>query len=178
VGVLPKSNMVVVGASRRSAPCERSVLEAVPAMLAWNELDPTLLQAFGIASGLRTCRRLAWLTDVTLAIEKQGGFPGGCGKESLTRFTRLITPPEVDRDEWDSLGRPKEPVPSCSADHIRRDRPHWSPIAPTYAACRWSSWRRGVRNSTSLLLGAGWAFESSSPIAILRAQTSRGRSRP
>ena len=88
------------------------VLEAVPAMLAWNELDPTLLQAFGIASGLRTCRRLAWLTDVTLAIEKQGGFPGGCRKESLTRFTRLITPPEVDRDEWDSLGRPKEPVPS------------------------------------------------------------------
>jgi transcriptional regulator with XRE-family HTH domain len=88
------------------------VLEAVPAMLAWNELDPALLQAFGIASGLRTCRRLAWLTDVTLAIEKQGGFPGGCSKELLTRFTRLITPPEVDRDEWDSLGRPTEPVPS------------------------------------------------------------------
>jgi hypothetical protein len=72
----------------------------------------------------------------------------------------------------------RNPLLKGSADHIRRDRPHWSPIAPTYAACKWSGWRRGVRNSTSLLLGAGWAFESSAPIAILRAQTSRGRSRP
>ena len=75
---------------------------------------------------LRTCRRLAWLADVTLAIDKQGGFPGGCRKESLARFTRLVYACLiVDRDEWDSLGRPTATVafiPSLEAmaDQLRR----------------------------------------------------------
>jgi transcriptional regulator with XRE-family HTH domain len=88
------------------------ILEAVPAILAWNEIDPILLQAFGIASGSRTCARLGWLADVALAIDEQGGFPGGCRKESLARFTRLVSLAETNRDAWDCLGHPKEPLPS------------------------------------------------------------------
>jgi transcriptional regulator with XRE-family HTH domain len=88
------------------------ILEAVPALLAWNEIDPILLQAFGLTYGPRICRRLAWLADVTLAIDKQGGFPGGCRKEALARFTRLVSSPDSDRDAWDSLGRPMAKLPS------------------------------------------------------------------
>jgi transcriptional regulator with XRE-family HTH domain len=88
------------------------ILEAAPAILAWNEIDPILLQAFGLTNAPRTCRRLAWLGDVTLAIDKQGGFPGGCRKEALARFLRLVASPDSDRDAWDSLGRPMAKLPS------------------------------------------------------------------
>jgi transcriptional regulator with XRE-family HTH domain len=88
------------------------ILEAVPAILAWNEIDPILLQANGLTTGRRACRRLAWLTDVTLAIDKQGGFPGGCRKEVLARFSRLVAPFDTDRDVWDSLGHPMAKLPS------------------------------------------------------------------
>jgi hypothetical protein len=88
------------------------ILEAVPAILAWNEIDPILLQAYGLTKDPRTARRLAWLADVPLAIDKQSGFPGGCRKEALARFTRLVSPPLADRDDWDSLGRPLAKLPS------------------------------------------------------------------
>ena len=80
------------------------ILEAVPAILAWNGLDPILLRAYGLTKDSRTARRLAWLADVTLAIDKQSGFPGGCRTDALACFTRLVSPPLTDRDDWDSLG--------------------------------------------------------------------------
>jgi hypothetical protein len=101
--------IALVVASEEPAP---RILEAVPAILAWNEIDPILLQAFGLTNAPRTCRRLAWLADVTLAIDKQGGFPGGCRKEALVRFTHLVASPDADRDSWDSLGRPVAKLPS------------------------------------------------------------------
>jgi transcriptional regulator with XRE-family HTH domain len=101
--------IALVAAPEEPAP---RILEAVPAILAWNEIDPILLQAFGLTNAPRTCRRLAWLVDVTLAIDKQGGFPGGCRKEALARFTRLVSSPDSDRDAWDSLGRPMAKLPS------------------------------------------------------------------
>jgi hypothetical protein len=88
------------------------ILEAVPAILAWNELDPILLRAYGLTQDSRTARRLAWLADVTLAIDKQSGFPGGCRRDALARFTRLVSPPLTERDDWDSLGRPMAKLPS------------------------------------------------------------------
>jgi hypothetical protein len=56
--------------------------------------------------------RLAWLADVVLALERIGGFPGGCpGKEDLVAFVKSIKKPAPHR--WDDLGRPAE-MPATS----------------------------------------------------------------
>jgi transcriptional regulator with XRE-family HTH domain len=81
------------------------IIEAIPAVLAWNVINPVLLKAYGRAAGLGTARRLAWLADVALAIERQGGFPGGCRKDPLERFIRIVSPPP-EQSGWDSLGKP------------------------------------------------------------------------
>jgi transcriptional regulator with XRE-family HTH domain len=88
-----------------TAPDPR-IIEAIPAVLAWNEVDPVLLRAYGLTSGPRTVRRLAWLAGVALAIDRRRGFPGGCAREPLDRLTRLIRPPAPGRRTWDSLGHP------------------------------------------------------------------------
>lgn len=105
----PEELMALVLASEEPDP---RILEAVPAILAWNEFDPILLEAFGRTNGTRTCRRLAWLADVALAIEKHGGFPGRCRKEALARFTQLVALPDTGKDVWDGLGRPSVILPS------------------------------------------------------------------
>ena len=69
------------------------ILEAIPAVLAWNEIDPVLLRAYGLTTRPQTARRLAWLADIALAVDRRGGFPGGCRKEQLTRFSRSIRAP-------------------------------------------------------------------------------------
>ena len=90
----PEEVIALVLAPEEPAP---RIVEAVPALLAWNEIDPILLQAHGLTHGPRTCTRLAWLADVTLAIDKHGGFPGGCSREALVRFTRLVSAPDMGR---------------------------------------------------------------------------------
>jgi hypothetical protein len=51
------------------------------------------------------------LADVTLALERAGGFPGGCpGKEDLLAFVKRIPKPATDR--WDDLSRPAERLPT------------------------------------------------------------------
>ena len=82
------------------------ILEAIPAILAWNRINPVLLRAYGLTTRPRVTRRLAWLADIALAIDRRGGFPGGCRKEPLARFTQMIPAPSPESDEWDSLGRP------------------------------------------------------------------------
>jgi transcriptional regulator with XRE-family HTH domain len=91
---------------------EPRILEAVPAVLAWNEIDPIVLRAYSLSTRPRTAHRLAWLADITLAIDRRSGFPGGCRKEPLARFTRVIRGPSPDRDVWDSLGRPMAKLPT------------------------------------------------------------------
>lgn len=101
---------VIVLAILGTEPAAR-VLEAVPALLAWNRWDYVLLWAFARVNG-RVLNRLAWLADVTLALERGGGFPGGCpGKEDLTRFVKRVKPPK--RDWIDPVGHPS-PEPSRS----------------------------------------------------------------
>jgi transcriptional regulator with XRE-family HTH domain len=88
------------------------IVEAIPAVLAWNELKPALLRAYGITT--RTTFRLAWLADIALTIERQKGFPGGCRKEPLERFLKAAYPLHKRRPEgeaWDGLGRPMSGVP-------------------------------------------------------------------
>jgi hypothetical protein len=61
----------------------------------WNEIDPILLRALSLATRPRTARRLAWLADITLAIDQRRGFPGGCrsiamGRDEILRFLKAI----------------------------------------------------------------------------------------
>jgi transcriptional regulator with XRE-family HTH domain len=88
------------------------VVEAIPAVLAWNELDPTLLRAYGVMT--KTTARIAWLADVALAIERQGGFPGGCRREPLERFLKNLetTRKLLSLRGWDDLGRPMSGEPT------------------------------------------------------------------
>jgi transcriptional regulator with XRE-family HTH domain len=88
------------------------IVEAIPAVLAWNEIDPVLLRAYGLATRPRTTPRLAWLADITLAIDRRGGFPGGCRKRPLERFTRIVPAAATEPDAWDSLGRPMAKLPT------------------------------------------------------------------
>ena len=88
------------------------IVEAIPAVLAWNEINPTLLRAYSLTTRPRTARRLAWLADIALAIDRRGGFPGGCRKDLLARFTRMIRTAASKPDVWDSLGRPTAKPPT------------------------------------------------------------------
>jgi transcriptional regulator with XRE-family HTH domain len=81
---------------------EARVVEGIPAVLAWNRWNTTLLRAFGVG---RIGWRLGWLAEVALTLHRMAGFPGGCpGRDDLARLvSRLKTPPT---DHWDSLGKP------------------------------------------------------------------------
>jgi hypothetical protein len=103
-GAFRPSEQVVALAVAGGEP-EARIIEALPAVLAWNRWKPVLLRAFARTSGRAAVYRLAWLADVVLALERVGGFPGGCpGKEDLAAFVKPIKNPP--RGRWDDLGRP------------------------------------------------------------------------
>jgi hypothetical protein len=90
---------------------EARIVEGVPALLAWNRWSSVLLWAFARDKGRATVYRLAWLADIALALERAGGFPGGCpGKEQLQSFVKRIKLPSTSR--WDSLGRGGDKPPA------------------------------------------------------------------
>jgi transcriptional regulator with XRE-family HTH domain len=103
-GAFRRAEEVIALAVSGQEPDPR-ILEAIPAVLAWNDIDPILLRAYSLTERPHTARRLAWLADIALALDGRGGFPGGCRKEQLTRFSRSIRAP-AEPDVWDSLGRP------------------------------------------------------------------------
>jgi transcriptional regulator with XRE-family HTH domain len=87
------------------------IVEGVPALLAWNRVSNHLLWAFARDNGRATIYRLAWLADIALALDRMGGFPGGCpGKEPLQAFVKRIKIPATTR--WDSLGRAADKPPT------------------------------------------------------------------
>jgi transcriptional regulator with XRE-family HTH domain len=91
-------SLALVGASP-----EPRVVEAIPAVLAWNQWNPVLLKAYARSAGRKTLYRLAWLADITLLLDRTPGFPGGCpGHESLARFLRRVKRPTTKG--WDDLG--------------------------------------------------------------------------
>lgn len=89
---------------------EARIVEGIPAVLAWNHWRPLLLRAFARTMGPRTVYRLAWLADITLTLNRMGGFPGGCpGEEDLAAFVKRVKKPPSDR--WDGLGKPARELP-------------------------------------------------------------------
>ncbi len=109
-GAFRRGEEVVALAVAGKEPPAR-IVEGLPAILAWNRWSAPLLRAFARELGRTTLYRLAWLADVVLALERQGGFPGGCpGKDSLSAFIKLVKKPPSDR--WDDLGRPAHDPPA------------------------------------------------------------------
>jgi len=110
-GAFRASEEVIALAVSGSEPDPR-IVEAIPAILAWNEISPGLLRAYGVHARPSAVRRLAWLADIALAIENRGGFPGGCRRDLLTRFLKNVSVPDGGKAAWDDLGRPPAKPPS------------------------------------------------------------------
>jgi hypothetical protein len=110
-GAFRASEEVIVLAVSGSEPDPR-IVEAIPALLAWNETSPGLLRAYGMQARPSAVRRLAWLADIALAIENRGGFPGGCRRDLLARFLKKVTLPGGVKPAWDDLGRSPAKPPS------------------------------------------------------------------
>jgi transcriptional regulator with XRE-family HTH domain len=88
------------------------VVEAVPAVLAWNAWNRHLLGAYARSYDPRALHRLAWLADVVLTIDRGEGFPGGCvDPYSLEEFLRGVPAPGAGDDlGWPSADERLPPV--------------------------------------------------------------------
>lgn len=102
----------VVACALCPARVDPRVLEALPAVLAWNRWSVGLLDAFAREADRRVINRLGWLAEVVLVIERTEGFPGGVisGNE-LTELLQQIDQPR----EPDDLGHPADPSPTHRA---------------------------------------------------------------
>jgi transcriptional regulator with XRE-family HTH domain len=70
------------------------IIEAIPAVLAWNAMKPRALHLFADLRDPRVKYRLAWLADIAITIHQGQGFPGGCPNFSnLETFISKIKPP-------------------------------------------------------------------------------------
>jgi transcriptional regulator with XRE-family HTH domain len=105
----PEELIPLVVASEEPDP---RILEAIPAVLLWNKINPTLLQAYALMWGPQTARRLAWLADIALSIRRKGGFPSKHRQDPLVRFVESIPLPNSRQDTWDGLGRPMAKPPT------------------------------------------------------------------
>jgi transcriptional regulator with XRE-family HTH domain len=96
---------------------EPRIVEALPAVLAWNTWDLRLVRAYARRHDARALNRLAWLADVALTIDKHHGFPGGCpARQTLSHLVSRVQPPQAGNGrkpapDLDGLGRPASDVP-------------------------------------------------------------------
>jgi transcriptional regulator with XRE-family HTH domain len=91
------------------------LLDAIPAVLAWNRWKPRLLRAFCETTSPRAFRRAVWLADVVMTIHRGTRFPGGVISPRALDAIRgtvareLIAKKAVRGLEPDDLGFPGEP---------------------------------------------------------------------
>jgi transcriptional regulator with XRE-family HTH domain len=104
-GAFRPVEQVVVLAVSGNQPDPR-IIEAIPAVLAWNRFSAVVLRAYCRRIDRRAGLRLAWLADMVLTVHRVGGFPGGCRQrralEAMVRWWVQNKPPAGD----DDLGRP------------------------------------------------------------------------
>lgn len=97
---------VIALAASGNSPSPR-IIEALPAVLAWNSWRPGLLHEFAKVHDQRASNRLGWLADIALTIHGNQGFPGGCKSTSiLEEYLRIVTKSQNDLE--DSLGFAEE----------------------------------------------------------------------
>ena len=86
---------------------ETRIIEALPAVLAWNRWFPKLLRCYCFrVDRKRAATRLAWLADIALTIHRTYGFPGGCPQQlALESFIRPFVGGKAPTHE-DALGHP------------------------------------------------------------------------
>jgi hypothetical protein len=111
------------------------IVEALPAVLAWNAWNIRLLYAYARSADSRVLHRVAWLADITLTIDRERGFPGGCpARAKLARIVKTVKPPrEHDGLGWHDLEAPLPPVsrrwnvsfPASLADFRKRAEHLW-----------------------------------------------------
>ena len=107
---------VLTLAVRGDQPNSR-IIEAIPAVLAWNPWSSSRLREYSRPRNSRTSIRLAWLADVALTIHRTNGFPGGCLQtENLESFVEPLTKATNLTLRNDDLGRPgdEERLPPVS----------------------------------------------------------------
>jgi transcriptional regulator with XRE-family HTH domain len=101
-GAFRPPEQIVASVLQGDSPDPR-IVEALPAVLAWNGWNEHLLLAYARTNDRRVVSRLAWLVDVALTIHRGQGFPGGFVEPlPLSKFVRRARP----RPQADDLGRP------------------------------------------------------------------------
>jgi len=119
---------VIALAASGNSPSPR-VIEALPAVLAWNSWRPGLLHEFAKVHDLRACIRLGWLADIALTIHANQGFPGGCKSTgALEEFVRIVAKIEPGLDDSLGLAVGTEPLPPVS----RRWKIHYPASLETF----------------------------------------------
>lgn len=103
-GAFRRVEEVIARAAAGAEPPAR-IIEGLPAILSWNDWNGPLLRAFARECGKAVIYRVAWLADIVLALDRRGGFPGGCpSQKKLAAFVQAIrNPPAGVRD---NLGHP------------------------------------------------------------------------
>jgi transcriptional regulator with XRE-family HTH domain len=103
-GAFRRAEQVIALALRGTQP-EPRVVEAVPSLLARNKLRVPLTLAFADTYDPRVRTRLAWLSDITLALSQRSAFP--IEVKSEAQLVRLVRA-GVRATKPDSLGHPGE----------------------------------------------------------------------
>jgi transcriptional regulator with XRE-family HTH domain len=92
-GTFRRDEEIMALALTGNAPSAR-IIEAMPAVLAWNAKNRFVLRSFADLYDPRIKHRLGWLADIALTIHRDHGFPGGCPYFSnLEAFVREIELP-------------------------------------------------------------------------------------